>query len=169
MRLLRPFVISVLMVSLTACANTGLRKFTARGNGPDDFLVNPSKPLQEPNSYTALPGPTPGQTNLVDATPLADAAAALGGRRGDPNAGVPSRDRAIVAYASRFGVTPNVRAELAAKDAAFRKSKRRFTKVKIVREDMYNEAYKRQTLDPNEIARLYRNSGISTPTASPSN
>ena len=46
MRQMRPFVISLLVVSLTACANDGLRKFDAPGDGPDDFLVSTSKPLQ---------------------------------------------------------------------------------------------------------------------------
>ena len=122
----------------------------------------PTTPTTRVSSFRCAPA-------TLAAFEPADAAAALGGRRGDPNAGIPSRDGAIVAHASRFGVTPNVRAELAAKDAAFRKSKLRFTKIKILREDIYNEAYKRQTLDPNEIARLYRNSGIATPTAPPSN
>ena len=166
---MRPFVISLLVVSLTACANDGLRKFDAPGNGPDDFLVNPTKPLQEPASYAALPAPTPGRGNLVDATPLEDAVAALGGRRGNPNGSIPARDGAIVQHASRFGVTPNVRAELAAKDAAFRKSKIRFTQFRIVKDDLYGEAYKGQALDPNEIVRLYRKSGIATPTAPLSN
>ncbi|MDB0052249.1 DUF3035 domain-containing protein [Ascidiaceihabitans sp.] len=169
MRQMRPFVISLLVVSLTACANDGLRKFNAPGNGPDDFLVSPSKPLQEPASYAALPAPTPGQGNLVDATPLEDAVAALGGRRDNPNGSIPVRDGAIVQHASRFGVTPNIRAELAAKDAAFRKSKILFTQFRIVKDDLYSEVYKGQSLDPNEIAGLYRKSGIATPTAPLSN
>lgn len=169
MRQMRPFVISLLVVSLTACTNDGLRKFNAPGNGPDDFLVSPSKPLQEPASYAALPAPTPGQGNLVDATPLEDAVAALGGRRGNPNGSIPMRDGAIVQYASRFGVTPNIRVELAAKDAAFRKSRILFTQFRIGKGDLYSEVYKGQALDPNEIARLYRKSGIATPTAPLSN
>ena len=82
MRLLRPFVMTLLMVSLTACANTGLRNIRSTGDGPDDFLVNPNKQLEAPENYKALPDPTPGQVNRVDPTPVADGTAALGGRLG---------------------------------------------------------------------------------------
>jgi hypothetical protein len=169
MRLMRPFVITLLMLSLTACANTGLRTVSSTGDGPDDFLVNPTKPLQQPASYAALPNPTPGQGNLVDPNPLADGVAALGGRLGDPNAGIPSRDGAIVQHSSRFGVAPNIRTQLATEDEAFRKRKARFTQIKLVSVDRYNEAYKRQAIDANAVARQLRRSGIATPTAPPSN
>lgn len=169
MRLLRPFVITLMMVSLTACANTGLRTVRSTGDGPDDFLVNPTKSLQKPASYAALPAPTPGQSNLVDPTPLADAALAFGGRRGDPNAGIPVRDGAVVKHASRFGVEANVRSSLAAEDEAFRKRKSRFTQIRISKVDRYNEAYRRLALNPNLVAREFRRRGIATPSAPPSN
>lgn len=169
MRLMRPFVIMLMMVSLTACANTGLRTVQSTGNGPDDFLVNPTKPLQQPESYKALPAPTPGSNNLVDPTPLADAAAALGGRRGDPNGAIPGRDGAVVQHASRFGVETNVRGALAAEDEKFRKRKARFTQIRLVPIDRYNEAYKRFALDPQKVAREYRRAGIATPSAPPLN
>jgi hypothetical protein len=166
---MRPFVITLMMVTLTACANTGLRNVRSTGDGPDDFLVNPTKPLQQPASYAALPNPTPGQNNLVDPTPVADGTAALGGRRGDPNASIPARDGAIVQHASRFGVSQNVRLELAAEDAKFRKRKARFTQIRLVPIDRYNQAYKRLALDPNAVARQYRRRGVATPSAPPPN
>jgi len=169
MHLMRPFVISLLMMSLTACAKDGLSNFDVSGNGPDDFLVSPSKPLQEPASYAALPTPTLGQGNLVDATPLEDAVVALGGLIGEPNVNLPALDGTLIQYVSRFGVIPDVRALLAAKDAAFRKSAIRFTQFRILKDDLYGEIYRRETLDPNKIARLYRSNGIATPTAPPSN
>lgn len=169
MRLMRPFLITLMLLSVTACASTGLRNVRSTGDGPDDFLVNPSKPLQQPVSYAALPIPTPGQSNLVDPTPVADGIASLGGRRGDPNVGIPARDGTVVQHASRFGVTPNVRAALAAEDAAFRKRKARFTQIRITPVDRYNQAYKRLALDPNAVARQYRRRGIATPSAPPSN
>lgn len=169
MRLMRPFVITLMMVSLTACANTGLRNVRSTGDGPDDFLVNPTKRLEAPESYTALPNPTPGQVNRVDATPLAAGAAALGGRRGDPNAAIPSRDGAVVQHASRFGVTQNVRGALATEDEAFRKRKARFTQIRLVPIDRYNQAYKRSALDADAVALQYRRSGIATPSAPPLN
>jgi hypothetical protein len=166
---MRPFVITLMMVSLTACANTGLRNVRSTGDGPDDFLVNPTKRLEAPASYSALPAPTPGRGNRVDPTPIAEGAAALGGRRGDPNAAVPSRDGAVVQHASRFGVTQNVRSALATEDEAFRKRKARFTQIRLVPIDRYNEAYKRSALDPEKVARQYRRNGIATPSAPPLN
>ena len=169
MRLMRSFVITLMMVSLTACANTGLRNITSTGDGPDDFLVNPNKRLEAPESYSVLPTPTPGQTNLVDPTPVADGTAALGGFRGNPNASIPVADGAVVQHARRFGVNANVRSELATEDEAFRKRKARFTQIRIVPTDRYKEAYKRFALDAAAVARQYRRRGIATPSAPPLN
>lgn len=166
---MRPFVIMLLMLSLVACSNTGLRQVRSTGDGPDDFLVNPTKPLQQPESYVALPPPSPGQANLVDPTPLNDAASVLGGQRGNPNAAVPARDGAIVQHASRFGLVPNVRAALASDDELFRKRKARFTQLKLVPVDRYNEAYRREALDAEATARFFRRRGIATPSAPPLN
>ena len=169
MRLLRPFVMTLLMVSLTACANTGLRNIRSTGDGPDDFLVNPNKQLEAPENYKALPNPTPGQVNRVDPTPVADGTAALGGRLGDPNGAVPSSDGAVVQHASRFGVIKNVRSVLSTEDAAFRKRKARFTQIRLAPIDRYNQAYERSALDPDAVARQYRRRGIATPSAPPRN
>lgn len=48
---------SVLLVA--ACANKPLHDLDARRNTPDEFLVLPNKPLEQPESYAALPQPTP--------------------------------------------------------------------------------------------------------------
>ena len=55
----------VLALTLGACANTGLRTIRNSSNGPDEFLVQPVKPLQLPPDIAALPPPTPGGSNLV--------------------------------------------------------------------------------------------------------
>ena len=169
MRLMRFFVITLMMVSLSACANKGLRNITSTGDGPDDFLVNPNKQLEAPENYSVLPKPTPGQTNLIDPTPVADGTIALGGRRGNPNASIPSNDSAVVQHASRFGVSANVRGELAVEDELFRKRKARFTQIRIVPTDRYKEAYKRFALDAALVARQYRRRGVATPSAPPLN
>ncbi len=57
-----------------------------RAEGPDEFAVLPTKPLEMPENMAALPEPTPGGVNRTDPTPEADAIAALGG-----NAAVLSR------------------------------------------------------------------------------
>lgn len=167
MRLMRPVVVVLMLLSLTACANKGLRELRGTGDGPDDFIVNPAKPLSDPTSYTALPAPTPGKSNITDPTPLQDGIAAVGGRLGDPNAPVPSRDGSVVNYASRFGVNTGIRTTLADEDAAFRKRRGRFTQYRIVPVDRYNEAYKKLALDPRVVERQYRRAGVATPSAPP--
>ncbi|WP_299371400.1 DUF3035 domain-containing protein [uncultured Tateyamaria sp.] len=152
---------------LAACENKGLRQVTSRGNGPDEFIVVPSKPLQQPESFTALPTPTPGGSNLTDQRPLEDSIAALGGRATSPNAPVPGSDGALVNHASRFGREANIRATLAEADAAFRKRQARFTRIRLVRQDFYNEAYRRESLNPGRTAEQFRRAGIPTPNAPP--
>ncbi|WP_322867516.1 DUF3035 domain-containing protein [Aquicoccus sp. G2-2] len=171
--------IAILMVisvaGLAACATdgrqgTGLRDLTTSQAGPDEFGILPSKPLQQPENYSQLPTPTPGATNLTDQNPLADGVAAFGGNpaRLTPQ-GVPASDTALVHYASRNGVAPNIRETLATQDAAFRKGKSRFTKIRLVKQDFYAKIYKRETLNPYRALNAYRRAGARTPTAPPRN
>lgn len=167
MRLMRPIAFLMILLSVTACANTGLRNLRGTGEGPDDFIVNPAKPLAAPESYSALPTPTPGQANITDATPLQDGVAAVGGRLGDPNAPVPGRDGSVVTYASRFGVNAGIRTTLETEDAAFRKRRGRLTQYRIVPVDRYNQVYKKLALDPRRVEQQYRRAGVATPAAPP--
>ena len=67
----------ILMLGLvSACGNKDkpLTRIKKTGNGPDEFTIIPGKPLQAPESYAALPTPTPGGSNLTDQNPLADEA-----------------------------------------------------------------------------------------------
>ncbi len=159
------------MGGLGGCANKGLRTLTSNGPGPDEFLVLPVKPLSKPDSYQTLPAPTPGGVNLVDPNPRADAIVALGGRASalDPNAPIPGSDGALVNAASRYGVTPDIRQSLAEQDARFRKQQARLSSIKLFRVDRYNQAYRRQALDPFVEARRFQRAGIATPTAPPEN
>ena len=76
-----PFGMIVLVgaVAVAGCSQKGLRDIRKTGTGPDEFLVLPNKPLNEPADYSSLPEPTPGAGNIADPTPQADAIAALGG------------------------------------------------------------------------------------------
>ena len=65
-------------------------------NGPDEFGILPTKPLQMPESLTELPAPTPGGSNITDPTPVADAVTALGGKPPVAGKGVPAGDGALV-------------------------------------------------------------------------
>ena len=153
---------------LAACENKGLRQITSRGDGPDEFIVVPAKPLKQPANYASLPPPTPGGSNRTDQRPLSESIVKLGGQRGSVNAPIPSREVALVNRASRFGVDPAIRTNLAKADAEFRKRKARFTQIRLFPEDLYNKAYRREALDGARTAKAYRRAGIPTPSAPPS-
>lgn len=159
-------------MGLSACAgyerDITLRDVRSATPGPDEFSILPSKPLQAPPSLTELPPPTPGAANLTDQNPMADGLVALGGKpeRLQDN-GVPRGDGALVAHASRSGVDPNVRQDLAAEDEDFRRRKSRFTRIRLVRQDLYNKVYKRETLNARREWNRYRRAGVRTPTAPP--
>ncbi len=163
------FVAALVLLPLTlgACSNSGLRDMRNSVKGPDEFMIQPAKPLEQPTSYNALPPPTPGQGNLTDRNAMAEGIIAFGGNPNATGGPVPGSDAALVQQASRFGVTPGIRQQLAEADADFRKGKARFTQIKIVPTDRYNEAYRRQALDADAAARRWRNAGARTPSAPP--
>ena len=109
-------ILSALMLS--ACGEPSLRELRNPGEGPDEFIVSPPLPLQEPENYSSLPQPTPGGANITDPRPLDDVAVSLGGQRTSPSAAVPGADAGLVSYASRKGVSPDIRSQLATEDAA---------------------------------------------------
>ena len=156
-------------VAVSGCGSKGLRELQQPTTGPDEFLVMPADPLTPPESYTSLPTPTPGGTNLTDQNPQAEAIAALGGNPAALNAGgtAPSSDGALITASSRYGVDPDVRATLAAEDAAFRKREHRTAQFKLFAVDRYEEAYKKEAINPFEVSQLFRNSGYNTPSAPP--
>ena len=174
---MRKRVLILMMASfgLAGCAgyerDITLRDIGPAGPGPDEFSIIPGKPLEEPPSFSELPVPTPGAANLTDQNPKADGIAALGGRPDRLQAqGVPGGDAALVRHASRNGVDPNIRETLAAQDEDYRRRKSRFTKFRIVRQDLYNKVYKRETLNARrEMNRYRRSTGVRTPTAPPPN
>ena len=162
-------MVALFMMTLvvSGCANKGLRDLRTNSRGPDEFIVEPREPLQTPPDLSTLPQPTPGQANRTDINPFGEMVASLGGRAGDANAPIPSSDGALVTAASRFGVTPNIRAQLAEEDADFRRRKGRFTQFKLFPEDVYNEAYKDQSLDARRTADAWRRAGVTTPSYPP--
>lgn len=161
------------LLGLTACGGyeRDIRLHDLRTNRgtPEEFSILPVKPLGQPENYAELPTPTPGSANLTDPTPKQDAVAALGGNpaRLSPN-GAPRSDGALIAQAGRFGVQGDIRGTLAEEDLAFRKRKSLFT-WKLVPEDEYKRAYRRQSLDPYAVQDRYRNAGARTPASPPAN
>ena len=156
-------------VGLAACGgDTRLRDLRSFTGGPDEFSVLPSKELQSPKDYSSLPTPTPGGANLTDPNPRADGIKALGGKPGALVAsGVPASEAGLVNYVSRNGVTPEIRQELSAEDAQFRKRQARFTKIRITRVDRYNQAYRKYRLNAYKEAARWRAAGANVPSAPP--
>tara|TARA_R110002049_G_scaffold44333_5_gene129967 strand:- start:19711 stop:20223 length:513 start_codon:yes stop_codon:yes gene_type:complete len=159
-------VFCLITLALSACSNQGLRDLRSNAAGPDEFMIQPVKPLEAPTDFSALPTPTPGQANLADRSAVAEGAAAFGGRL-DTGGAVPASDGALVQHAGRMGVAPNIRGTLAETDAQFRKRKARFTQFRIVPVDRYDQAYKRQALDANSEAARWRRAGARTPSSPP--
>lgn len=159
-------LVAVLLVS--ACGNEPRLMAHSSSDGPNEFTVIPGKQLESPKNYTELPAPTPGGTNLADLTPFDDAVSALGGNPAAAHrSSVPAADGALVAHASRNGVSANVRQELAAEDLEFRKTHRGRIMLRLAGRDRYFVAYSDQTLDQyRELERLQA-AGVRTPSAPP--
>lgn len=154
---------TALMIS--ACdrgATPKLLNIKSGSKGPDEFLVLPNKPLTMPKSYNALPAPTPGGTNRTDATPVQDATLALGG---NPNGGL--RDGALVNYASRFGVAPDIRRALAREDLKYRRKNNGRLLERAFNVNVYYKAYRRQSLNQHAELERLRRRGIRTVSAPP--
>ncbi|WP_411351890.1 DUF3035 domain-containing protein [Leisingera aquaemixtae] len=166
-----PFAVIILAgaLAVSGCAQKGLRVLQKPGTGPDEFLILPTKPLSAPESYSSLPAPTPGGSNLTDVNPQAEAVAALGGKPGAlvPVSGVPSGDAALVTASSRYGVQAGVRETLAQEDAKFRHRNRHLGRIKIVPVDRYEQLYRKQSIDPFAVSDQFRRAGAGTPSSPP--
>lgn len=159
--------IGALVLGLSACADRepSLMNMRASQDGPDEFAILPTKPLQEPKNYTDLPAPTPGQSNLTDPTPQADAIAALGGNLGSGK--LRRGESALVSAASRYGVSANIREVLAASDLEWRKDNKGRVLERLFNVNVYYRAYEAMHLNQHlELERL-RRLGIWTPAAPP--
>ena len=163
----RTLLIALIPLVLAACANKGLRDLRNPSDGPDEFMIQPAKPLEEPANYSDLPPPTPGQANLTDRSALNEGLTAFGGNLATANGGIPASDGALVRHASRLGVAANIREDLAETDERFRKRKARLTQFRIVPVDRYNQAYRRQTLNAANEAARWRRAGARTPSSPP--
>lgn len=169
---LRAILILVLAMAVSACGGRDrditLSRIKNTGNGPEEFNIVPGKPLQAPDSYRALPAPTPGGTNITDPTPRGDSVAALGGNPAAlANTGIGQADGGLVNYANRFGVVPGIRQTLAREDVEIRRKRGRVNILNIGRNDDYNLAYRRQWLDSNAEATRLRRIGVPTPSYPP--
>ena len=159
------FAFGIMVCALGACSRGEPDLITIKSDTPDEFAIVPPKPLQQPEDFASLPQPAPGGRNLVDPTPEADAFAALGG-----NAGVLTRrstDGALVNYTGRYGVTPNIRGELAASDLALRQRRPGRILERAFDVTTYYRAYRDQSLDQHLELKRFRASGVRTVAAPP--
>ncbi len=159
------FVMVVTALTLSACGNDkqpSLMNLRSDTNGPDEFGILPVKQLEMPKDLANLPEPTPNGRNLVDPTPEADAILALGGK---PGAG--ANDAALVAFASRGGVTADIRAVLAAEDLRFRQSNNGRLLERWFKNNVYFRAYLPLSLDQQAELARWRARGVATPSAPP--
>jgi hypothetical protein len=161
------------VLTLSACGNGDdtpeLMNLRAQGNGPDEFGILPYKPLELPQNLAELPPPAPGGANRTDATPQADAIAALGG---NPNAvtrsgGVPASDGGLYGYAARYGVSPDIRQTLAAEDLEYRRDNNGRILERLFNVNVYYRAYERQSLDQHRELERWRAVGARTVSAPP--
>ncbi|MDG4650544.1 DUF3035 domain-containing protein [Roseibacterium sp. SDUM158017] len=131
--------------------------------GPDEFAVLPTAPLEMPENFAELPEPTPGARNRVDPDPERDAIAALGGNasRGAAASG------GLVSYVSRFGVSPDIRPTLAAEDERFRQRNDGRILERMFGTTVYFSAYRAQALDRYAELERLRRMGVRTPAAPP--
>lgn len=157
------------LLALAACGSSEPRLLNLRDDepGPDEFAILPNKPLEEPASYAELPPPIPGAPNRGDPTPEADAAIALGGDGSAVRPGRGVSDPVLVAQASRFGRSSDIRSRLASEDLEFRRANDGRLLERVFNVNVYFDAYRRQSLDQHRELERFRRAGIRTPAAPP--
>ncbi|WP_439560804.1 DUF3035 domain-containing protein [Roseinatronobacter sp.] len=157
------------VLALGACSDSSdpiLMHAGAQDRGPDEFAILPTLPLEMPDDLAALPAPNPGGGNRVDPQPRADVARALGGSPAAAlNPGV--ADGGIVNYASRFGRSGDIRAQLAAEDLEHRQRNRGRLLERVFGVNVYYDAYEHMWLDKYAELERWRRAGARTPTAPP--
>ncbi|MEQ9040106.1 MAG: DUF3035 domain-containing protein [Silicimonas sp.] len=162
-------IITTALVTLAACGGSDepnlLNISQPRSEGPDEFAILPVKPLEMPEDLAALPDPTPGASNLTDPTPFADATVAMGGNPEVLTRG--SADGALVSYAARYGVDPNIRVELAAADLEYRRQNDGRLLERLFNVNVYFQAYEPLSLDQYAELERLRRAGIRTSAAPP--
>lgn len=170
----RLMILCCLILGLAACGNRGedfaLNRIHHTGPGPDEFAIMPNLPLQAPEDMRSLPPPTPGSANRADRNPRADGIAALGGNPGALVAeGVSSADAALISHAGRYGISPGIRQTLRAEDERIRRDHGRVNILNIGRNTDYEDAYRREWLNPEREFERLRRAGVRLPAAPPGN
>lgn len=165
-RLLHIPVLMALALGVAACSepeNPRLLNLPDTSEGPDEFLIIPNRPLEIPQDVAEaqLPLPTPGGVNLAGAKPRADVARALGGDLDRARGG----SGQLLAYATRFGIAPNIRADLAVEDLDRRRDNEGRLLERLFGVSAYFDAYDRFSLDKYAELERFRRAGVRTPSA----
>jgi hypothetical protein len=159
------------ILTLSACGSGDgvpeLMNVRAPGSGPDEFGILPTKPIEIPQNLAELPTPTPGGVSRTDPTPNADAILALGGRPDAGGRGVPASDAALAGYASRYGVSPDIRQTLATEDLDYRRSNDGRVLERLFNVNVYYRAYAPQSLNQYTELERWRARGVRTNSAPP--
>ena len=164
-RLFSSLTLAAATLALAACSSGDPRLMNLRNteSGPDEFSILPTEPIAIPADLSTLPPPTPGGVNRTDPDPEGDAIRALGGN--------PERAAAtqgdIVAYAARFGTTPDIRGVLAAEDLEFRSRNNGRILERLFGTNVYFRAYRPMSLDRYAELERLRRAGVRTPAAPP--
>ncbi|WP_298435847.1 DUF3035 domain-containing protein [uncultured Jannaschia sp.] len=156
---------ALLVLTVAACERDNPTLFNLRkaDRTPDEFSILPSRPLEQPENFAALPPPTPGGSNRTDRAPEAEAIAALGGNA----AAGAGADGALVAAVSRYGLQQGIRGQLAAEDLEYRRKNDGRLLERVFNVNVYYKAYRPLSLDQYaELARL-RRAGVRTVAAPP--
>lgn len=151
------------IVALAACSGSetpSLMNIRSGADGPDEFAVVPTKPLEMPGSMAELPEPAPGAGNRADPQPQGDAVAALGGR-----AGAGAQAPTVVAHAARHGSDADIRARLASEDEEYRRRNRGRLLERVFNRNTYYDAYSPMALDRQRELDRWRAAGARTPAA----
>lgn len=163
-----PLIVPLLMTAfLAACSDSGDdrplidRIGLTSVQAPDEFSVLPQKPLELPEDLAALPTPTPGAVNRTDLTPEADALVALSGR--PVRAPIVRSDNALLAVATRRGVSPAIRSTLAREDVAYRDDNKGRILERLFGRSNDLIIYRNQRLDAEQELLRLRARGIKTP------
>ena len=160
--------LAALVLAACAPAEPELMNIRSDTEGPDEFAILPVKPLETPPNYTDLPPPNPGGSNITDPNPRVDAIAALGGNPARlSDAGIPAVDAGLIAHASRFGRSGNIREQLAAEDLDYRRQNSGLLLERWANVNVYYDAYEPMTLDSHAELERWRQRGARTPSAPP--
>jgi len=157
--------LGTVLMAVVACSSGDPQLLNIRNTeeGPDEFAVLPTAPLEIPDNLAALPPPTPGAPNRVDPNPERDAIAALGGN--PARAAGASGD--LINYAARMGVSGDIRPVLAAEDEEFRRRNDGRVLERTFGVNVYFDAYREQSLDRYAELERLRRMGVRTPAAPP--